>query len=98
MPYRLLHTADLHLEAPFVGAGPAPREVTRRLAGAGLDTFDRVAALALERRVDAVLIAGGLFSSAPPMPATAGRVRAALESLHAGGVATVLVGQPGERL
>ena len=57
MPFRFLHLADLHLETRFGGA-----EATRdRLRVAILEAFDAAVDLALERELDAVLIAGDAF-------------------------------------
>jgi len=57
MPFRFLHLADLHLETRFGG-----REPTRaRLREAVLEAYEAAIDLALERRLDAVLIAGDTF-------------------------------------
>ena len=55
---RVLHTGDLHLDSPFRGLS-AEKAQTRREEQRGL--LDKVAALAEERGVDVVLIAGDLF-------------------------------------
>ena len=59
MSVRLLHTADVHLGATFKVLGERGREQRRQVQ----ETFARVVGLALEERVDAVLIAGDLFDS-----------------------------------
>ena len=57
MPFRFLHLADLHLETRFGG-----RESTRtRLRSATLEAFEAAVDLALERQLDAVLMAGDTF-------------------------------------
>ncbi len=61
MSVRLLHTSDVHLGATFKVLGERGRDQHRQLR----DTFARVITLALEERVDAVLIAGDLFDSVP---------------------------------
>ena len=55
---KLLHAADLHLDSPFRGLS-AEKAQTRREEQRGL--LDKGAALAEERGVDVVLIAGDLF-------------------------------------
>jgi len=62
--YRLLHVADVHLDAPLGGFG---REAGRR-RGEVLDAFRALPEIAAGERVDAVLIAGDLFDG--PRPAT----------------------------
>jgi len=57
MTFRFLHLADLHLETAYGG-----REATReRLREASLQAFERAVDFALERKLDAVLIAGDAF-------------------------------------
>lgn len=86
MPFRFLHLADLHLETRFGGA-----EATRdRLRVAILEAFDAAVDLALERELDAVLIAGDAFDD----PLLSRRTELAfvrgLRRLAEGGVTTVL--------
>jgi len=58
--FRILHIADAHLDTPFCGRDEAMRE---KLREATRNAFDAAVALAVERRVDAVLIAGDLFDN-----------------------------------
>ena len=55
---RILHTGDLHLDTPFRGLTPEKARQRREEQRALLE---RIRALAEERRVDVVLIAGDLF-------------------------------------
>ena len=59
---RLLHTADVHLDAPFgfLGSGGAAHRRQIR------DTFSRITTQAAEDRYDILLIAGDLFNSNHP--------------------------------
>jgi DNA repair exonuclease SbcCD nuclease subunit len=63
-PFSFLQTGDLHLDTPFVGlSNGAPPAVSARLRDATLRSWDRIVALALERRVDFVVVAGDVFES-----------------------------------
>lgn len=62
MSIKLLHTADVHLDAPFRWLGSKGKEQRRQVK----DTFRSLVDLALAERVDAVLIAGDLFDSNSP--------------------------------
>ncbi len=62
MPIKLLHTADVHLDAPFRWLGNKGKEQRRQVK----DTFRALIDLALAERVDAVLIAGDLFDGNSP--------------------------------
>jgi DNA repair protein SbcD/Mre11 len=63
-PFSFLHTGDLHLDTPFSGmTGLVPPEVSQRLREATLTAWDRIVDLAIERRVDFVVVAGDVFES-----------------------------------
>lgn len=83
---RLLHLADLHL-------GWAPRDLPVALAEARQGVrdarLDEAVALALEERVDAVLIAGDLFERFDPPAELVRHVRAALGRLVDAGIGVV---------
>jgi DNA repair exonuclease SbcCD nuclease subunit len=62
---RFLHAADLHLDSPFVGLrSTAPDSVRNRLMSATFEAYDALVALAIDERVDAVLIAGDVYDAA----------------------------------
>lgn len=60
MGFRFVHMADVHLESPFQGRTAATRQ---KLRDATYEAFSRAIQLAVDRRADAVLIAGDLFDS-----------------------------------
>lgn len=70
---RLLHFADLHLDAPFAWASPQTARLRRRNRR---ETLTRIVALAEEERVDAVLCAGDLFEHDRVAPDTVEFLRA----------------------
>lgn len=55
---KLLHFADLHIDAPFAWATPETARIRRRNRR---ETLGRILRLAIDERVDAVLCAGDLF-------------------------------------
>lgn len=57
---RILHAADLHLDSPFQGLG-RDKALARR--GEQREILQRIAALAVEREADVLLLAGDLFDS-----------------------------------
>jgi DNA repair protein SbcD/Mre11 len=71
---RLLHFADLHLDASFRWAGEG---VAGGLRQALRDALTRILALARERRVDAILCAGDLYEQETFSPDTAAFLRQA---------------------
>jgi DNA repair protein SbcD/Mre11 len=58
-----VHTADLHLDAPFQGIGAASDRVGRALAEATYEAFRRVIDTALSREVDFLVIAGDAYNA-----------------------------------
>ena len=76
---RLLHIADLHLDAPFRWADP---KLARRRRQGLRDTLRRVLALAVETRVDAILCAGDLYEQDTFSPDTASFLRDAFQQIH----------------
>lgn len=66
MPEKLtfLHAADLHLGAPFRGLRELSPEWADRLADSIGQAYDRTIDLALERKVDFVVMAGDIFDQA----------------------------------
>lgn len=84
---RILHTADLHLDAQFPSLGE--QEAQRR--DDFLKTFERIITLAIKNEVQLVLFAGDLFDSPRPSGQTLGRVQAGLKRLVDRGILPVLL-------
>ena len=62
--FRFIHAADLHLDSPFIGIRETVPEVAEILRRATFEAYDRIIGLCIERRVDALLVAGDVFDSA----------------------------------
>jgi DNA repair exonuclease SbcCD nuclease subunit len=84
---KLLHTADLHLDAPFPSLDE--KEAPRR--NDFLLTFERLLTLAIKNEVDLFLVAGDLFDSPRPSAAVVGKVQAGLKRLSDRGIVPVLL-------
>ncbi len=76
MGIRFLHTADLQIGKGF---GQFPPDVAGALRSQRLETLKRIAALARERKVDAVLVAGDCFEDIAVADETLRRFKLALE-------------------
>jgi len=63
-PFSFLHCADLHLDSPFEGIKAVNERVAATLRDATFAALDNIAKLAVDRRVDFVLIAGDVFDGA----------------------------------
>jgi exonuclease SbcD len=62
--FRFLHCADLHLDSPFQGLGAVAPQVAEVLREATFQAFENVIDLAVERRVDFIVIAGDVYDGA----------------------------------
>lgn len=58
---RFIHTADLHIDSPLRGLSRYPGAPVDRLRGATRRALERLVDLAIEEKVDFVLIAGDLY-------------------------------------
>lgn len=77
--FRLLHFADLHLDAPFAWAPP---EVARRRRQNRRDALTRILELAAAERVDAVFSGGDLFEHDRITPDSVEFLRSSLARLE----------------
>ena len=64
MTYRFVHAADLHLDSPFKGVRKTEARVADVLRRATFEAYERVIDLCVDRRVDALLVAGDVFDGA----------------------------------
>jgi DNA repair exonuclease SbcCD nuclease subunit len=87
MAIKLLHTGDLHLDAPFLILGEKGWELRQQL----LNTLDKITALAIDEKIDLLLIAGDLFDSNNPSYTTIDRVVDAFKNLERSGIPICLV-------
>ena len=84
---KILHTADIHLDAPFPSLGE--KEGARREDF--FKTFDRLLTLAIKNEVHLFVVAGDLFDSPRPAAAAVSRVQAGLKRLADRGIVPVLL-------
>ena len=67
LPFRFLHTGDLHLDSPVIGLrGEATPEIMALLRDATSRAWRNVVALAIAERVDFVVVAGDVFERSSP--------------------------------
>jgi DNA repair protein SbcD/Mre11 len=62
--FTFIHTADLHLDSPFLGISNVDSELGERLAKSTFQTYDSIIDQCIERKVDFLLIAGDIYDSA----------------------------------
>lgn len=61
LPLRFIHTADIHLDSPLRGLSAYQDAPAEQLRGATREAFRQLVTLAIEERVDFIVIAGDLY-------------------------------------
>ena len=59
--FRFLHCSDLHIDSPFKGLSMAQPSLAESLRKATYQAFQNIIKLALQEKVEAVLIAGDIY-------------------------------------
>ena len=91
-PFRFLHTGDLHLDSPITGlSATAPPEVLGVLRAATTDAWRAIIRLAIDERVDFVLVAGDIFETSNPTLLGQARFRDGLAELAEHGIRSFVV-------
>ena len=83
---RILHTADLHLDAPLASLALRDPELRESVAAATRAAFERIVDTAISERVAALLIAGDLFDGKARSARTAAFLIGQFERLGAAGI------------
>lgn len=91
MPFRFVHTADVHLDAPLRSLALRDPVLADRIGAATRGAFARTVDLCLAEGVDALVVAGDLWDGAQGSMTTARFVRGEFARLHAAGIACYLV-------
>lgn len=91
MPFRFVHTADVHLDSPLRSLALRDPELGELIGGATRRAFERIVELCLEERADALMIAGDLYDGDQTSMKTALFLAAQLRRLDEAGIRTFIV-------
>ena len=91
MPFRFVHTADLHLDSPLKSLAMRDPELAGAVATASRESLSDIVRRCLEERVDALMIAGDLFDGAQNSVKTALFLASELKRLSEAGIETFIV-------
>jgi DNA repair exonuclease SbcCD nuclease subunit len=83
---RILHTADIHLDAPLASLALRDEGLRETVAAATRGAFERIVERAIAERVAALLISGDLFDGHARSARTAAFLIGQFERLHAAGI------------
>lgn len=91
MPFRFIHTADLHLDSPLTSLALRNAELGDLVRGATRKALERIVDLAIAEEVDAVIIAGDLYDGSQTSMATALFLMGQMRRLDTAGIRVFLI-------
>ena len=91
MPFRFVHTADLHLDSPLRSLALKNPELAELVRGATRTALARIVDLCLAEGVDALLIAGDLYDGSQTSMNTALYLAGELRRLEAAGIRVFVI-------
>jgi DNA repair exonuclease SbcCD nuclease subunit len=86
MPFRFVHTADIHLDSPLRSLALRNRELAELIGDATRRALVAIVDLCLEEQVDALVIAGDLYDGDQTSMKTARFLASQMERLHRAGI------------
>jgi DNA repair exonuclease SbcCD nuclease subunit len=91
MPFRFVHTADIHLDSPLRSLALRDASLATMIAGATRQALAAIVDLCLDEQVDALIVAGDLYDGEQTSMKTARYLAAQMERLHRAGIAVFKV-------
>lgn len=91
MPFRFVHTADIHLDSPLRSLALRNPELAELIGVATRQAFSAIVDLCLAEQVDALLLSGDLYDGDQTSMKTARFLAGELRRLHEAGIRTFVV-------
>lgn len=91
MPFRFIHTADLHLDSPLTSLALRNADLGDLVRGATRKALERIVDLAIAEAVHAVIIAGDLYDGSQTSMATALFLMGEMRRLEAAGIRVFVI-------
>lgn len=88
MPFRFVHTADIHLDSPLRSLSLRNQQLAELIGDSTRQALISIVDLCLEEQVDALVIAGDLYDGDQTSMKTARFLATQMERLHKAGIAT----------
>jgi len=88
--FRFIHCSDLHIDSPFKGLSSEKPELAKRLRASTSQAFQNIVHLAINEKVDAVIIAGDIYDGADKSLQSQFKFRNGLQELSDAGIPTFL--------
>ncbi|MEO3388786.1 DNA repair exonuclease [Mesorhizobium sp. CAU 1741] len=90
MPFRFIHTADLHLDSPLRSLAMRNSDLAALIGDATRQALITIADLCIEEQVDALIIAGDLYDGDQTSMKTARFLASQMQRLHEAGIETFI--------
>lgn len=84
--FSFIHTADLHLDSPFVGISGIDAKLGEKLSRATFQAYEKIIELCIEKKVDFLLIAGDIYDSSDKSLYAQVRFVEGLKKLNSAGI------------
>lgn len=91
MPFRFIHTADLHLDSPLTSLALRNADLGDLMRGATRKALERIVDLAIAEEVDMVIVAGDLYDGSQTSMATALFLMGEMRRLEAAGIRVFII-------
>ncbi|MDX3973366.1 metallophosphoesterase [Shinella sp.] len=91
MPFRFIHTADLHLDSPLTSLALRNADLGDLVRSATRKALERIVDLAISEAVDAVIVAGDLYDGSQTSMATALFLMGQMRRLETAGIGVFLI-------
>jgi exonuclease SbcD len=91
MPFRFIHTADLHLDSPLTSLALRNADLGDLVRSATRKALERIVDLAIAEAIDAVIIAGDLYDGSQTSMATALFLMGQMRRLESAGIRVFLI-------
>ncbi|KAA0547516.1 DNA repair exonuclease [Bacillus sp. BGMRC 2118] len=86
-----IHTADLHLDSPFIGLRNLPQKILQRVQESTFVSLKRIIDYAILKRVDFILISGDLYDSKQRSLKAQIRLRDEMKRLEKEGIVAYII-------
>jgi DNA repair exonuclease SbcCD nuclease subunit len=91
MPYRFVHSADVHLDSPLRSLALRNPDLAELIGNATRRAFENIVELCLEEQVDALLLAGDLYDGDQTSMKTARFLAAQIRRLDEAGIRVFII-------
>jgi DNA repair protein SbcD/Mre11 len=91
MPFRFVHTADLHLDSPLRSLAMRNSDLAELIGDATRQALIAIVDLCIDEQVDALIIAGDLYDGDQTSMKTARFLAGQMQRLHEAGIETFII-------